>query len=87
MEDMIGTLLSFSINVIETIKKIGAPITLEEEESYIHLWRYVGYLLGVSEEYNPCVNINTSIGVVESIILHILHPDERSGEVARHVLR
>jgi hypothetical protein len=85
-EDMIVTLCSFSINILETIKKIGAPITRREEEAYIHLWRYIGYLIGIKEEINPCSSIERCIGTIESIVCHILIPDFRSGEVARHVL-
>jgi hypothetical protein len=87
MEDMIATLMSFSINISETIKKVGAPITKEEVNAYIHLWRYIGYLIGVKEAYNPCTSIERCMGTVESIVLHILTPDARSGQVARHVLR
>ena len=86
-EDMIVTLCSFSINVLETIKKVGAPITRREEEAYIHLWRYIGYLIGINEDLNPCSSIEKCLGSVESIVCHILVPDGRSGEVARHVLR
>ena len=87
MEDMLATLMSFSINILETIKKVGASITRQEEDAYIHLWRYIGYLIGVKEEYNPCTSIERCIGTVECIVMHILTPDERSGAVARHVLK
>jgi hypothetical protein len=86
-EDMVGTLLSFSINVIETIERIGAPfLTQREREAYIHLWRYIGYLIGVECRYNPCTSVNRARGAVESIVLHLLHPDARSMAVAKHVI-
>lgn len=52
-EHMMGTLLSFSVNIIEAINKHGRPLTEKEEASYLHLWRYIGYLLGVREVNNP----------------------------------
>lgn len=87
-EDMVGTLLSFSINVIETCERIGAPfLTDHERTAYLHLWRYIGYLIGVREEHNPCSSITRARGAVESIVLHLLHPNERSQTVANHVIR
>lgn len=87
-EDMVGTLLSFSINVIETIERIGAPFLTERERmAYLHLWRYIGYLIGVREEHNPCSSVHRARGTVESIVLHLLHPNERSKTIANHVIR
>jgi hypothetical protein len=86
-EDMLGTLLSFSINVIETIERIGAPfLTNYEIEAYLHLWRYIGYIIGVDEENNKCLSVHVARGAVESIIMHLLHPDARSRQVANNVI-
>ena len=87
-EDMMGTLLSFSTNVLETIEKIGSPfLTRREKEAYLHLWRYIGYLIGVQEDVNPCTSIERAQGALESVVLHLLHPNERSKTLANHVLR
>lgn len=86
-EDMMGTLLSFSINILETISTIKGYVSRTDEDDYLHLWRYIGYLIGVSDNYNPCVSREIAGGAVESVVIHLLHPDRRSGEVARHVLR
>lgn len=87
-EDLVGTLLSFSINVIETLERIGAPFLTERERiAYLHLWRYIGYLIGVREEYNPCSSVSRARGAVESIVLHLLHPNESSKVIANHVIR
>ena len=87
-EDMMGTLLSFSINVIHIVQKIGAPwLTSAEMEACLHLWRYIGYLIGVQEETNPCSSLERANGATESVVLHLLHPNKRSQEVAGSVLR
>jgi hypothetical protein len=31
----------------------GAKITEEEKESYWHLWRYIGYMLGIDDQVMP----------------------------------
>jgi len=87
-EDMMGTLMSFSVNVIRSIQATGAPfLTLYEQNAYLHLWRYIGHLIGVKDEYNMCSSLPRAGGAVESVVLHLLmNPNKRSQEVAQRVL-
>jgi hypothetical protein len=48
--DMAGTLLLFSLVVADGLTKVGAPLTDDEAEDLVHLWRYVGWVMGVEEE-------------------------------------
>jgi hypothetical protein len=52
-EDMAGTMLSFSRLPLETLAKLGAVVTPEEREAYIHTWNVVGHLMGVRQELFP----------------------------------
>jgi ER-bound oxygenase mpaB/B'/Rubber oxygenase, catalytic domain len=48
-EDMAATLLAFSLNTLKGIEFVsGVDISRAEQEDYIALWRYIGWLLGVS---------------------------------------
>ncbi|HEX2676837.1 MAG TPA: oxygenase MpaB family protein [Polyangiales bacterium] len=47
--DMAGTVLSFSIAYIIGLRMLGFIITQRERHALIHLWRYVGRLLGVRD--------------------------------------
>ena len=48
-EDMAATLLAFSVNTIVGIEFLrGVDLSRQEKEDYIALWRYIGWLLGVS---------------------------------------
>ena len=87
-EDMVGTLLSFSTNVIDTIRKVAPrwSLTCADEEAYLHLWRYIGHLIGVHDDINPCSSYDRSGAVLESIVIHLMHPDEQSGVLARHLV-
>jgi ER-bound oxygenase mpaB/B'/Rubber oxygenase, catalytic domain len=87
-EDMAVTLLSFSVNVLETIERttLKGSLTRSDQEAYIHLWRYIGYLIGVHEDLNPCSGLERAGGFMESAVIHLLHPDQRSVELARHLL-
>lgn len=53
-----ATLLAFSYNVLVGIELIaGAPLPQQQQEDYLALWRYVGWLLGVeSNALDPCRN-------------------------------
>jgi hypothetical protein len=87
-EDLMGVLCAFSVNVLKVIHQIGAPfLTAHDELAYLHWWRYMGYLIGIRDEYNPCESSPMAHGRVESIVLHLLRPDERAGVVARHLLK
>lgn len=88
-EDCAATLLAFSYNVIVGLEAIrGHPLADGEQQAYLHLWRYLGHLLGVAEAVNPCAGgVPTAKAALESIVLHILHPDALSVRISHHLLR
>lgn len=47
--DMAGTVLSFSIAYMLGLRALGFLIPARDREALIHLWRYVGRLLGVQD--------------------------------------
>jgi len=51
--DMAGTVLLFSVIVIDGLAKLGFPLRPDESEDLLHLWRRVGSVLGVAEELLP----------------------------------
>lgn len=51
--DMIATNLGFSIVFLEGLKKLGYQLKEEEEKGVYHLWKYIGYLLGMPVHYLP----------------------------------
>lgn len=51
--DLAGTTLLFSASIIEGLRKLGMTINGEEAESYIHLWRWVGTVIGVDADILP----------------------------------
>jgi hypothetical protein len=46
-EDLGGTLLTFSIVVIDSLRKLGITVSDEESDAYVHAWNCVGHVLGV----------------------------------------
>lgn len=51
--DLGGTMMSFSVTVTEALIKSGVPLTDAEKDAYLHLWKVVGYILGVQPELMP----------------------------------
>ena len=51
--DMIATYTGFSLVFMQGLKKLGIKISAEEETGLFHLWKYIGYLLGIPAEFLP----------------------------------
>jgi len=47
--DMLGTVIEFSLLVLEGARQMGFEFEPEEAEALVHLWSYVGYVSGVDE--------------------------------------
>jgi hypothetical protein len=46
-EDLLGTLTTFTVVVIETLAKMDVEVSPKERDAYLHTWLVVGYLLGI----------------------------------------
>lgn len=51
--DMLGTVLLFSLTLVQGLETLGLKPTYQEGEDFTALWRYIGYILGVDEELLP----------------------------------
>ncbi|WP_228379085.1 oxygenase MpaB family protein [Chryseobacterium piperi] len=51
--DMMATYIGFSLVFLHSLQKLGNTISNEEELGIFHLWKYVGYLLGIPENLLP----------------------------------
>jgi hypothetical protein len=51
--DMIATNLGFSLVFMEGLKNLGLKPNQQEIEGLLHLWKYVGFLLGIPAYYLP----------------------------------
>ena len=89
-EDLVCTLYTFSANILTVMKYFGAPLSEYDEYCYCHAWRYIGYLIGVKDEYNPCISVENLHKTYINIILPNLTFEDQSqlpsGKLARQVL-
>jgi hypothetical protein len=51
--DMAATTLLFSLVFLEGIRRLGIDTDRNEAESFMHLWRYAGHVMGVDTEILP----------------------------------
>lgn len=47
--DMLATNLAFSVAFMTGMRVLGFRFSQQEREGIIHLWRYIGYLMGIDE--------------------------------------
>jgi hypothetical protein len=48
--DMVATNMLFSLVVLDGLRKLGFRVSSVEAQRYVHLWRYVGSVLGVAPD-------------------------------------
>lgn len=52
-EDMLGTLFTFSVVVVRSLRKLGVELRADEAEDFYYLWRAVGQMLGIQPALLP----------------------------------
>lgn len=50
--DMVGTILVFSLAMVDGLRALGFRMTDDEIDAYVQLWRYVAHVMGVHPELN-----------------------------------
>lgn len=48
-EELAWTLLTFSFCVLRALEQLGAVLSVEQKDAYVHLWSVVGHVLGIDE--------------------------------------
>ncbi|HEX4457218.1 MAG TPA: oxygenase MpaB family protein [Polyangia bacterium] len=83
--DMAATTLLFSSVTMEGLRQFGLSISAQESTDYMHLWRYVGHLMGVTEELLPTSEAD---GVAFTKLIESTHaqPDDDSRALVRALL-
>jgi hypothetical protein len=58
-EDMLETLLTFTEIVFEVFDRTGVVYSDDDAEAYLHVWSYIGFLLGVHPDLLPLTRPDT----------------------------
>ena len=73
--------------VLVSLERIGVRATLRDMDSYLHLWRYIGHLMGVTSPLGDLLgDLPSAEAALESIMLHLVEPDASSSLIAANVL-
>ena len=80
--DMGATALLFSVVVIDTLRSFGFDFDAEEVHLFMQLWRYSGYLMGVSPEVLPTSEFDAK-RLAEMIAATEEGPDDDSRGLSR----
>lgn len=73
--DSMGTILEFSVIFLTGLRSLGYLFSRREREAVVHLWRYVGYLMGVDERILPA-NEKDSIRALYQVMATIGESDD-----------
>ncbi|KAF9941708.1 hypothetical protein BGZ75_002869 [Mortierella antarctica] len=81
-EDQLGTLYSLSSTIWRVMEqRQNVQMTTQERGDYLHVWRYVGYMMGMDDLLGVTETPERADACVESIRLHLESPDLESGRL------
>jgi ER-bound oxygenase mpaB/B'/Rubber oxygenase, catalytic domain len=83
-EDLLNTVLTFTEVVFEVFDRTGVGYTDEEAADHIHLWSFIGYLLGIQEDLLPLNRESTKALMAHLRSFHFQRSD--AGEVLARAL-
>jgi hypothetical protein len=52
-EDLLGTLMTFTVAIFEVLEQLGVPASEADQTAYLHRWSVVGHLLGIRPDLLP----------------------------------
>jgi hypothetical protein len=85
-EDLLGTLLSFSVLVVKSLRRMGVDVHPTDAEDFYHLWRGVGAMLGVNEDLMP-LDFASACEVAERITERQFRPSPHGQLLMAELLR
>lgn len=65
-EDLAGTLMTFSIVVVDGLNRLGIDLSADEVDAYLHTWACVGWVMGIDEELLP-TNVEDARELMQTI--------------------
>ena len=84
-EELAGTMNTFSILMLDGMKKYQHDFTEEEEEAYVHVWNVVGHIIGVDKRL-LCDSPAEARVLFHRIKTRIQSPCAESNELTRALL-
>ncbi|KAF9976858.1 hypothetical protein BGZ73_007657 [Actinomortierella ambigua] len=87
-EDLAGTLFSFSAVIWRVMsERMDVAMTRQEQEDFLHVWRYIGYMMGVDPVFDPANSVDRANATLDSIVLHVIDPTDSGGQLCAGLLQ
>jgi mpaB/rubber oxygenase-like protein len=83
--DMAATYLGFSVVFLLAQRRMGVPLTAPEGRAAMHLWRYIGWLMGVDERWLYDEEQQGRVALYQNILAQA-PPDESSRALGRALM-
>lgn len=83
--DMQATYLAFSVLFLFGQKLLGTILSRQESEDIMHLWRYIGWLMGVDESLLCCSEQEGRIALYQNLLSQAT-ADESSRQLGRALM-
>jgi len=80
--DMAGTTLLFSMAILDGLRKLGVRLSADDAEPYVHLWRWVGHVIGVDGELLP-TSEHDAMRLAELVAATMGKPDQDSRDLTK----
>ncbi len=81
-EDLAGTTLTFAVLAPRAIEQLGADLTVDQRESFVHVWRVIGAMLGLDER----LQFHT-YDEANALLTRILERNQRPSEAGRELTK
>lgn len=85
-EDLLGTLMTFTVAVFEALERSGAALDDDEAEAYLHRWCIVGYLIGIDADLLP-LDLATARSLTATIRRRQQQPSADGRELTAALIR
>lgn len=85
-EDLAGTLMSFGPVILNGLRNLGIQLTDEQECDYMHCWKVVGHLMGISPELLPDT-FDEGFELATKILEHQAAPSEAGGALTSSCIK
>ncbi|MGQ0717944.1 MAG: oxygenase MpaB family protein [Pseudonocardiales bacterium] len=84
-EDLVGTLLSFSVAIPRGLARLGVNLPTEDRDAFFHIWRVIGHVLGVDKQLSP-VRFDEGSALFDTILARQQAPSKAGTALTKGVL-
>ena len=84
-EDMAGTLMMFSVQILVGMRRFRIPVSAEDEEAFLHAWKVIGHVMGVDPRLLP-IDVADAYDLTRTIVDRQLGRSEAGVELTRDLI-